>query len=791
MSYSGYKSSPRGSRGGYRGGGGGYRGSRGGEGGGWRGSSRGYAGSSRGSGRGGRFSGSGGGKWERDDSGMYESRSRYSGGGGDRTSSHSREDGSYRYRGDDSGSYSSREHSHRGGSPDRKRMRADYSPASSMHRSHDYDGMEYPSRSYGGYEGKRMSGYGGDERRVSSFREERERIRSDDYQFRKPLNISGPRHSTPRGTSYRGRSTFSRGFRSSFRRYEPASRVDTFVRKRSAVGSYGLRKPIGRSQEYLRRLKLYRIERLRRLRARAEKEGSDDDEDEEGEEEEVEEEEVVEEEVTDEDGEGQEKDDDEKTKKDTENEDEEMEVDNKKEDKKKKTVKKVVKVVKKIKRKIPKKKEDDKEKDESGENKDLQVTVKQDSEGRDVDGPVRKNYLGQPFMKLECPHCLAHCETFKEYMLHLAKSKHQIAMAAVGAKVSRALGKLRMEQRAEQKDIDEEAKLKNPNMRTFFCLTCKLNFRSLKSEHLRSQKHKEIVKFLNPYCKVCRMPCKSPMQYENHICTLFHLKRKAFYEKKNAENAEGSEINMDNFMVLDQVGSGEDEESGSEEKDGEDNDAEKEAKEGEEGGENEGEKSKEKKVKKKKKQINLGSEYCKKINVYFCELCKTFLPRIEDQEQALAVHCRGSMHLRCYVKKKDDLALRKRAERIHRMREAQRKAEQKDESKDEAGDEEATENQNKIKTEEKSESEDKPLELTDETWGAVSEDLRELMTDSDKPTKMEDSDDEEDSRTTGRRYDRFKHSEKTKGAAADGENMSVDEKGAKAGVVNGDEEKDV
>lgn len=37
------------------------------------------------------------------------------------------------------------------------------------------------------------------------------------------------------------------------------------------------------------------------------------------------------------------------------------------------------------------------------------------------------------------------------------------------------------------------------------------------------------------------------------------LQRKAFYEKKNAENAEGSEINMDNFMVLDQVGSGEDE----------------------------------------------------------------------------------------------------------------------------------------------------------------------------------------------------------------------------------------
>lgn len=69
----------------------------------------------------------------------------------------------------------------------------------------------------------------------------------------------------------------------------------------------------------------------------------------------------------------------------------------------------------------------------------------------------------------------------------------------------------------------------------------------------------------------------------------------------------------------------------------------------------------------------LGSEFCKKVEIYFCDLCKTFVPRIDDQEQALAVHCRGSNHLRWYVKKKDDLALRKRAERIHKMREEQRK----------------------------------------------------------------------------------------------------------------------
>ncbi|KAG8307129.1 hypothetical protein J6590_030062 [Homalodisca vitripennis] len=268
MSYSGYKSSSRGSRGFIRGG---YRGSSrgggGGEGGSWRGGGTrgGYISSSRGSGRGSRFS-SGASKWDREaSSGSYESRSRYNS-GGDRYSSHGREDSSYRYRGDDSlSSYTSRDHSHRSSSPDRKRIRTEYVPASSMHRSHDYgDVNEYSSRSYGGYESKRISSYGGGDERRSLFREERERIRSDDYQFRKPISIGSPRHSTPRGMSYRGR-TFSRGIRSGFRRPPMSYRGGPggFLRKRSLMESYGIRKRIvtNKTQEYLRRLKMLRIQR--------------------------------------------------------------------------------------------------------------------------------------------------------------------------------------------------------------------------------------------------------------------------------------------------------------------------------------------------------------------------------------------------------------------------------------------------------------------------------------------------------------------------------------------------
>lgn len=39
-----------------------------------------------------------------------------------------------------------------------------------------------------------------------------------------------------------------------------------------------------------------------------------------------------------------------------------------------------------------------------------------------------------------------------------------------------------------------------------------------------------------------------------------HLfQRKYYYDKKNLENQEGNEIDMDKYMILDQVGSGEEE----------------------------------------------------------------------------------------------------------------------------------------------------------------------------------------------------------------------------------------
>ncbi|KAG8307132.1 hypothetical protein J6590_030065 [Homalodisca vitripennis] len=362
--------------------------------------------------------------------------------------------------------------------------------------------------------------------------------------------------------------------------------------------------------------------------------------------------------------------------------------------------------------------------------------------------------------------------------------------------------------------------------------------------------------------------------------------RKHYFDKKNAEKQEGNELDMDKYMILDQVGSGEEEESDSETS-GKD-EKEKEDKEGEENAGEEGEKDateQKPKKKKKKKAINLGSEYCKKIEIYFCDLCKSFLPRLEDQEQALAVHCRGSSHLRRYVKKKDDMALRIRAERIHRLREEQRKALKKaifnklyntvfmdtrnlssafglvivttpvsgrirprstrarhgahgfgtpnwaqdwfaralgtkicglqifssflkaystadpdmtsisfeEEKEDETmvvdppEDESKTEEGEKKSPGKTGEGAVREPGMDDKTWTEVSKELGVLLMEVEEPGNKS-SDDEEDSRAAGRRYDRFKHSEKGKTETV-GENemitKSVEEKSAKAEVVNG------
>lgn len=65
-------------------------------------------------------------------------------------------------------------------------------------------------------------------------------------------------------------------------------------------------------------------------------------------------------------------------------------------------------------------------------------------------------------------------------------------------------------------------------------------------------------------------------------------------------------------------------------------------------------------------EINVGNEHVKKIEVLYCELCRYYLPHLEDPEAALQKHCSTRNHLRAYLRFKENQSLKITAELIHR-----------------------------------------------------------------------------------------------------------------------------
>lgn len=126
------------------------------------------------------------------------------------------------------------------------------------------------------------------------------------------------------------------------------------------------------------------------------------------------------------------------------------------------------------------------------------------------------------FIKLHCVHCNANCITFNKYSMHLMGTKHMIAMRRVAMKQKSILAQMRMTQRSAQRELEKVTDDLAP--RTNFCPLCKLNYKQPKSTHQNSDLHKNMKKFLMPYCKTCKITFKSPMLYENHLCSIEHLK---------------------------------------------------------------------------------------------------------------------------------------------------------------------------------------------------------------------------------------------------------------------------
>ncbi|XP_071444813.1 trichohyalin isoform X2 [Hetaerina americana] len=808
-----------------------YRGD--GEGGSWGG---------RGSrGRGNNYTGSGRGRsnWYKENPTGFEQRGRYpSEGGGERYSGRGPvEDPSYRrYPRQEASGYSGREHGRRR-SPDespRKRMKTDhgYMQASSSRRSHEGSFSEYTRYSF---EDKSY----GEERR--SYRDDRRSYREhshgdhsgyssrDEYSHRKERledrgesSMMEGRRPSLRG-GYRGRSLDRGRLRRVIRgvpRVVLVRRTDGLLLKKSIMDHpYSVRKRIisARPQDYLKKLRTQKFRRLREAEC------------EEEEEEEEKEEEII--------SDDEEKDGDEDTWDDIvkQVEDDDFDdFDDAAED---------VKSVKEEKEETEKegtseKKEEGEEKPKEGEEEEegekepakkpepekvekssVQVTIKHDSDSRAVNEDELAHLIPKHFIRLHCPHCNVRCITYKEYGVHLFSSKHASTMRKLSLKHQSSLQRMRTQQRKnllEEEEYEEE-KGDVPIHPYSYCPICHLKYRASREKHQSTNLHRMLRKFLMPYCRICNMNFQSPMQYENHLCSVVHMQRKSKVDQRilrqkeldlegeheggSGLDGEDKVLDMENFMILDSVGVVD--ETGDEA-------------EGDSGQPKE-KTDKTEKDERKRREVRLGVEYIKKVEVLFCELCRRYLPRHDQRERAIALHCTKGYHLDSY---RNDKAMRREAERIHRkemekkkaddMKKATKKAEnlaekeaensekqnetQTDERKEkkadgteenaksseEAGpmDTEAANDEPKQESGEGGEAEDLDSAIDDKLWADVDKDLGELLREVEpnssagategeslpvaeiEEDKSSDEDEEDSRAEDEERYDRFRYSEK-------------------------------
>lgn len=72
--------------------------------------------------------------------------------------------------------------------------------------------------------------------------------------------------------------------------------------------------------------------------------------------------------------------------------------------------------------------------------------------------------------------------------------------------------------------------------------------------------------------------------------------------------------------------------------------------------------------------VNIGIEHVNKVEVYYCDLCRYYLPPRDDVEVRIKWHCQSRAHLRAYLQFKDDELLRQDAERLAKKRSDAKKA---------------------------------------------------------------------------------------------------------------------
>ncbi|KAG5886247.1 hypothetical protein JTB14_008914 [Gonioctena quinquepunctata] len=374
------------------------------------------------------------------------------------------------------------------------------------------------------------------------------------------------------------------------------------------------------------------------------------------------------------------------------------------------------------------KKDDDAEK--NGDDKDEEKSPKKEKDAVDKDAKSESGDEKMPkrlFIKLVCPQCNVKAITFRKYEIHLMSKTHLFAMRKVALKQKAILSQMRQAQRNTQNELEKSSE--ELTTKTQFCPLCKLNYKQKKAVHQLSEAHKNMKKFLMPFCKACNITFKSPMIYENHLCSIDHMKHKQRME--NSSDASAEEDNLENFTTIDSVGDVD----------------------GDGGSENEEEK--------KDEPLNVGIEQIRKIAAYYCDLCKMDLQRARESEMPsiLARHCKLRIHMQRYVRLKERQDLEKRAEKLQRKELAEKEGKDK---KDEKENNEST-GDSDAKEKKDSDSSGKGVDdeetKDDKLWADVDKDLGDILAEAESGNKS--SDEDEDSHINGERFDRFKLSEKS------------------------------
>lgn len=361
----------------------------------------------------------------------------------------------------------------------------------------------------------------------------------------------------------------------------------------------------------------------------------------------------------------------------------------------------------------------------------------------DEDEEFERNRTSKKFIRLTCVHCRSKCLTFQEYTNHLYSRTHKAELRRIALRQKAQLARMRLAQRNIQRELEESVKDTDPH-ESLFCLLCRLNYRTPKGDHQASESHRNMKKFLMPYCKVCRIGFKSPMIYETHRCSLDHIKRKARLEGEGKvkvnedEDDDGFQVDLEQFMTVDSVG----DVDGNNIHENDDSDDKKDS------GDD-----------KPKGDINVGNEHVKKIEVYYCDLCRYYLPHQDDAELALKKHCSTRGHLRAYLRYKENQSLRLAAEKIHRRHQEQREAKREaSKARSDVTTEVDEKDQDGKDHSNATESEEVEDIVDDKIWADVDRDLGDLLQQAGNENPNEDED--EDSTTTTERYDRFKNSGK-------------------------------